>query len=288
MSMHRFGGRWTESKLSALREYLVSYTQALKHKPFTLHYFDAFAGSGTFVATKDSESKERRGSAQIALEVGGFHRYTFIEMSAKRCRSLQAFIDGYRIQGARVLEGDANEHLVRLCRETDWKSSRAVLFLDPYGMQVEWATLEAVARTGAIDVWYLFPLSGVTRQLAKAEHKLDDDKRRSLTRVFGTSGWMQAFYDQSPVPDLFGDVTVERHADSHAIAGWVTERLRLLFPTVEGPLLLRKSKAGKPSSGPALFALYFLMASPSPKAAALAKRISAGVVAKLRRDGAIA
>lgn len=286
--MHRFGGRWTEAKLSALKEYLVRYTQALKNKPFTLHYVDAFAGSGTFVATTDSASQERRGSAQIALEVGGFHRYTFIEKSAKRCRSLRAFISRYEVPYACVLEGDANEHLVRLCRDANWKNSRAVLFLDPYGMQVEWSTLEAVARTGAIDVWYLFPLSGVTRQLAKAEHKLDDDKRRSLTRVLGTSDWMQAFYDQNPEPDLFGGVTVERHADSQAIASWVTGRLRQIFPTVEGPLLLRKSKAGKPGSGPALFALYFLMASPNPKAAALAKRISSGVVAKLRRDGAIA
>ena len=39
-----------------------------------------------------------------------------------------------------------------LCHK-DWSSHRAVLFLDPYGMQVEWTTIEAIARTGAIDLW---------------------------------------------------------------------------------------------------------------------------------------
>jgi hypothetical protein len=33
-----------------------------------------------------------------------------------------------------------------------------VLFLDPYGMQVDWTTIEAIARTKAIDLRVLFPL----------------------------------------------------------------------------------------------------------------------------------
>ena len=41
--------------------------------------------------------------------------------------------------------------------DKDWSLHRAVLFLDPYGMQVEWATIEAVAKTKAIDLWLLFP-----------------------------------------------------------------------------------------------------------------------------------
>ena len=38
------------------------------------------------------------------------------------------------------------------------------MFLDPYGMEVEWKTLQAVAATRAIDVWFLFPLAGLYRQ----------------------------------------------------------------------------------------------------------------------------
>ncbi|MEW6074198.1 MAG: hypothetical protein AB1726_16580 [Planctomycetota bacterium] len=49
------------------------------------------------------------------------------------------------------------------------EARRKVLFLDPYGMQVEWVTIEAVAQTKAIDLWVLFPLGvGVNRLLTKS------------------------------------------------------------------------------------------------------------------------
>jgi len=51
-----------------------------------------------------------------------------------------------------ILNEDANAAVQRTCRDTDWRSNRAVLFLDPYGMQVSWETLVAVAATKAIDV----------------------------------------------------------------------------------------------------------------------------------------
>lgn len=283
--MQRFGGRWTEAKLAALQEYLTSFTIAMKRQPFKLHYIDAFAGSGTFVATTDTRNEVRKGSAQIALATTGFDQYVFIEKGAKRCEALRNMVSTYKGR-AWVFEGDANTHLGHLCESIDWRGSRAVLFLDPYGMQVAWETLRRVAETGAIDVWYLFPLNGVTRQLALNEGRLDEDKRRSLDRVLGTNEWRDAFYSQTPV-DLFGDSKVERHADSNAIAAWVTRRLKEVFPIVEGPVLLRKNRAGMPGSGPPLFALYLLVSNPSPKAKGLASKIAKGVFAKLSRDGAI-
>lgn len=283
--MHRFGGRWTETKLSALSEYLKSYTTALKQKGFTLLYLDAFAGSGTFVKTGDGHSEVQSGSAQIALDVPGFHQYVFIEKDPRRCYDLRQLAN--RRTDVLVLEGDANQKLVELCDSVDWKCSRAVLFLDPYGLQVEWSTLKAVAHTQAIDVWYLFPLFGVVRQLARRESGVDADKRRSLDRVLGTDEWQQAFYEEPRTADMFGRQGRERHADTQGILDWLTGRLQPLFPSVRGPVTLRLSKKRNPASGPALFALYFLVSSPNEKARALACRIADGVFAKLRKDGAI-
>jgi three-Cys-motif partner protein len=66
-----------------------------------------------------------------------------------------------------IRPGDANVEIQELCKK-DWSSHRAVLFLDPYGMQVEWKTIEAIAATKAIDLWLLFPLGiGVNRLLTK-------------------------------------------------------------------------------------------------------------------------
>lgn len=51
-----------------------------------------------------------------------------------------------------------------------WRSfrRRAVVFLDPFGMQVEWRTIERIGQTKAIDLWILFPLGvAVNRFLTK-------------------------------------------------------------------------------------------------------------------------
>ncbi len=37
--------------------------------------------------------------------------------------------------------------LQAFCAKRNWKKCRAVVFLDPFGNQVEWKTIEAIART---------------------------------------------------------------------------------------------------------------------------------------------
>lgn len=59
--------------------------------------------------------------------------------------------------------------------QKNWKSHRALVFLDPYGMQVEWKTIKSIAVTQAIDLWILFPLGTVNRLL-----KNDGEIRSSL------------------------------------------------------------------------------------------------------------
>jgi three-Cys-motif partner protein len=176
----RFGGDWTTAKLEVLAGYLQSYTSALKDKPSPEHpfrkgYIDAFAGTGYRDAHGENDPSlslllpdlaEREpkdlldGSARLALKAEPrFDKYIFIDRSPKRC----ALADDIEIR-----QGDANEEIQRLCK-ANWTSHRAVLFLDPYGMQIEWPTIEAVAGTKAIDLWLLFPLGiGVNRLLKKS------------------------------------------------------------------------------------------------------------------------
>ncbi len=283
---HRFGGAWTELKLQALSEYLVAYTTALKHQPFELHYVDGFAGTGSYV--KRAGDGERAGSVRIALNVPGFHRYHFIELNSRRCsmlRELQAAHPGKSIE---VVEDDANAHIQRLCRSTNWRRARAVLFLDPYGLQVSWSTLEEIARTGAIDCWFLFPLSGVTRQVTWRDDRQDDDKKRSLDRVLGTTEWREAFYGGAHQNELFGGPGYKgRDVSSDGILKWVSGRLATIFPLVVGPHVLRRGHNGKLDAGPALFALYFLCASKNSKAHDVARRMANGVLTKLRREASI-
>ena len=57
------------------------------------------------------------------------------------------------------------------------------LFLDPYGMQVEWETIRSIASTQAIDLWVLFPLGmGMSRVLVKSGQIPDSWRQRVKSR----------------------------------------------------------------------------------------------------------
>src|SRR5258707_11201188 len=79
-----------------------------------------------------------------------------------------------------VVEEDANLSIQKELKDSEWKSARAVLFLDPYGMEVDWETLVAIAATKAIDVWFLFSLSGLYRQATRRSGNITRDKRAAI------------------------------------------------------------------------------------------------------------
>ncbi len=80
-----------------------------------------------------------------------------------------------------------------------------MLFLDPYGMQVEWETIQAVANTKAIDMWLLFPLwMAVTRLLTKSGD-IPSPWRACLDKLLGTTSWYDEFYRVERRKDLFGE-----------------------------------------------------------------------------------
>jgi len=174
VSGQHWGGDWTQVKLAALREYLKMYATALRNQSFGRIYIDAFAGTGyrsqptkldegTSLFEEFKETDQfAKGSARIALEIDPpFTRYVFIEKDTRKFTELKRMIETdfpNKIAEIDFRNDDANAAIPELCRSTEyWRRNRAVLFLDPYGMQVDWTTLAAVAQTRAIDTWYLFP-----------------------------------------------------------------------------------------------------------------------------------
>lgn len=223
-------------------------------------YVDAFAGTGYRSRRRRSHASQPipelaepeteaflKGSARIALEVEPpFKRYLFIEQDPEYAKELEQLKADFPAKATRIqIEvADANSYLMRWCAGTDWRFSRAVVFLDPYGMQVEWSLIEAIAKTRAIDLWVLFPLGvAVNRLLTRAEPP-PDEWAQALTRTLGTDGWRSAFYPQQKVLTLFGEQDVHsKQADFDKVGKFFVERLKAVFTAVaENPLLLFNSK----------------------------------------------
>lgn len=282
---HRFGGDWTQSKLEVLAEYLKSYVTVLKKQSFKTVYIDAFAGTGYRTLRHEGEPRNLDfpdlaeeapqalldGSARIALKTQPrFSSYIFIERSRERCEHLNELKDEFPEIASDILvrQGDANEEIRSICTNTDWSSHRAVLFLDPYGTQVEWSTIEAIARTQAIDLWILFPLGiGVNRLLTRSGD-IPQSWRRRLDLLLGTIDWYDAFYKIEPAPTLFDyEATKIRKASIDVIGRYFNDRLRSIFKEVApNPMVLSNS------SNCPLYLLCF--AAGNPKGASIAVRIA--------------
>jgi three-Cys-motif partner protein len=250
---HPFGGNWTTAKLDVVAEYLAGYTTALKNTPFRKGYIDAFAGTGYRDAKPDSVAgslsqsllfpdlakKEPQalleGSAVRPLKTEPrFDSYVFIEQSPARCKQLEELRSQFPhlANTIQIREGEANLEIRTLC-SNNWSSHRAVLFLDPYGMQVEWKTIDAIAKTKAIDLWVLFPLGiGVNRLLTKSGG-IPPSWRRRLDLLLGTEDWYEEFYRVESTPTLFAkpeDQVVKATIDT--IGQYFIRRLKTVFAGV--------------------------------------------------------
>jgi len=146
------------------------------------------------------------GSAKLALQTQpSFDKYIFIERNASRCLQLESLRDESPSL-AKLIDircGDANVQIREIC-STNWKSHRAVLFLDSHGMQVEWKTIEAIAATKGIDLWLLFPLGMGVNRLLKKSGDIPIAWRRRLDELLGTNAWYDEFYRVERTPALFG------------------------------------------------------------------------------------
>jgi three-Cys-motif partner protein len=290
-SLQKFGdSTWTQDKLERVRKYLVAYSKILSKRNFPYAYIDGFAGTGYHELEREENEPQPLlpeleepavtqyldGSARIALKVEPrFNKYIFIEKSGLKAKELAKLREEFPDRAADILikKEDANTCLQKLCLDYSWKNHRAVLFIDPFGMQLSWETLAAIGQTQAIDTWILFPVSAVNR-LLKKDSDIRPSWRRRLDTMFGDSGWFDAFFPEDK-PGLFGNELAIRRkiAGMDMIGKYFNERLRTVFADVApNPYTLCNSK------GVPLFLLCFAVANPNPKAVKLSLKIAQDIL----------
>jgi len=276
--MHKFGGQHTDEKLDKLQAYLGAYSTALKHQNFRLIFFDAFAGTGDIKIGDDAPLLQSvdeyqpfiHGSARRALKLStAFDQYVFVEKSRNKIKELTQLKDEFPELANRITinQGDANTELQTFCAQTDWSASRAVVFLDPYGNQVVWETLVAIAETKAIDLWYLFPAGlGVYRQISSRKG-VHETHVASLDKMLGTTEWQDVFIQTRPIEDLFGTrESQQRAATVESVTQFMADRMKTVF---KGGVLDEWLPLG--SRRIHMYSLMFAWANPSERAALAGK-----------------
>lgn len=297
-SNERWGGEWTEQKISTLRSYLQTFQTALKNTSFHRIYIDALAGDGTWrpndsdtnmpeqerllgfeIFEREASEIIREGSALAALSIEpSFDRYIFNDLSKKKTNSLRqrAAEKGISPRAIETRALDANSFIDEMCRIISPRQQRGVVLLDPWGMQVTWRTVQSIANTQCMDMWYLFPTQAVLRLLTRSGERPVSWSEK-LDHCLGSSKWREEFY--RPVrraPDLFNYMEseeVQRQASFDSVEDFVVQRLKETF---KGSVLEEPLRLG-PKNRPH-FSFCFASGNPHQKAKKLTNRLARAVV----------
>ncbi len=245
-----WGGTWTSQKIEIFLKYLKAYLDIMRQNSyFELIYFDGFAGSG------EIKTNQKYGliMESIALKVATFnHRHSFniyylVDKNRQKIDILSRKIKDNPVSATRKVyciaeeAGEKLKSLVLYMQEKP-KERRALVLIDPYGMQVNWDDIAQCKDLG-IDIWVLVPTGmGINRMLVK-DGNIDEIWLHKLSQFLGiTENEIIAyFYKQKTESTLFGEDTKilkESNATEKAAELYV-ERLKTVWKVVSKPFPMK-------------------------------------------------
>lgn len=283
-----WGGKWTEKKLEAFSKYVFSYLTIMKQHPYwKTIYFDGFAGSGSrkkekselFIQLKLTEEDETvyKSSAERVLSIKDdlrFDYYYFIDTKKSSIQKLEAKLKSLEISKGKSLafrNGDANKWLRELSRTLKTKKYSALVFLDPFGMQIEWESIVSLKGSRS-DIWILIPTGVIVNRLLDKKGELKFLNK--LQSFFGLNEEQirNEFYETRIEETLFGEAGISRKVlqPIEKISYLYLKRLNTIWDfTINKPLRLDNNHG--------LPIFHFAFASNNQNAVKIANQIIKGV-----------
>lgn len=248
--MNQFGGNWTELKIQMVVDYAKAYLTIMNKYPrFKTLYFDGFAGSGDIYKDDKVDVEAVKGTAIRILEIDNpkpFDLYYFVEKDEENKLLLEeAIADHFLHKKPHIVCEDCNVKLNSMAGFLKNNPSYRVLaFIDPYGMALNWESIEVLKGCG-IDMWILVPTGIGVNRLLKRSGDISDSWLKKLEKFLGMSRdeILPFFYSEKRTLTLFGEETIVSK-ENHAIekAGILyRKRLNDVFEYVSAPFPLRNS-----------------------------------------------
>lgn len=187
----RKGHIWTASKLDFLEAYLPAFQKACKRfwtadDDANTYYVDGFAGPGK----NDIGGQVRNGSPLVALDITPpFHHFFFVEKKPALFQQLSQEIADpkYAHLQPRIFarKGDFNQEVDGILRRIN-PQLPAFYFLDPEGLELEWATVEKIGKRGKADLFILISGGGVIRAIGEG---LTEAHYDTVSKFYGHEEW---------------------------------------------------------------------------------------------------
>lgn len=274
--MNKFGGNWTEQKIKIVVDYAKAYLTIMNKYPhFKTLYFDGFAGSGDIFKSDKTDINTIKGTALRILEINHprtFDKYYFVEKDEKNKSELEIIISKEfpdKKNKCSIINEDCNVKLISMSNFLKInKNYRVLAFIDPYGMSVNWSSIEILKGLG-IDLWILVPTGMGVNRLLKKDYKISDSWLNKLETFLGMPQIeiLEYFYKQKSTLTLFGqEDLMEKEKDAIEKAGKLyRKRLNEVFDYVSEPFKMKNS------TGTIMY--HFMMASNNKAAQKIANDI---------------
>ncbi len=249
-------GRWSEEKLDLLAQYIKAYSKIMNSQKETwlrsYYYVDAFAGS-VRPRAKEDERRYIDGSPLRALQVEPqFDAYWFIDISQQRIERMERLRERFSDRQIEIRRGDCNRVLCQeFISQVQYASrKRAFVFLDPYGLQVNWETIRELASTRTCDIFVNFSVMGVTRLLPRDNYP-GLEVEEQLSQFMGGTDWISQIYRPREQLSFLPDPALSRETlKAEWLADLYRQKMYSLFQYVSRPILMRNS------TNSALYALF--------------------------------
>ena len=276
ITMNKFGGKWTAQKIEIVVDYAKAYLTIMnKYPQFKRLYFDGFAGSGDIYKNNKTDLEIIKGTAVRILEINipcSFDMYYFVEKDEKNKNELEMIIQErfpLKKEKCYVVSGDCNDKLISMSNFLKLnRNYRVLAFIDPYGMSVNWSSIEVLKNLG-IDLWILVATGMGVNRLLKNDFNISEAWLSKLEKFLGIERHiiLNHFYKQRSDLTLFGEETMmQKEKDAIIKAGELyRQRLFEVFDYVSEAFLMKNS------TGTVMY--HFMMASNNKAAQKIANDI---------------
>jgi three-Cys-motif partner protein len=266
-------GYWSEVKLSILEKYARPYNQILTSNHLRPIYIDGFAGAGHHKAK--GSGRVILGSPKRALSVRPpFEILHFVDIDGARVEELKRISSSY--SNVYVHQGDCNDVLInRIFPQVRYEDrQRALCILDPYGLHLNWETIQAAGKSKVIEIFLNFPVMDMNMNvLWHRSERVSGNQRDRMTKYWGDSSWESAAYPTTA--GLFEEM--QEKATNAEVAEAFRRRLEVAggFKYVPKPVPMRNTK------GATIYYLFFAAQQPT------ASKIVEEIFAKYERYGEV-
>ena len=265
-----WGGQWTEEKLEAFEKYVNAYLTIMNSyretNKWKLIYFDGFAGSGS----RNEKKKEKdsallqdffkdsilqkeelnlyKGAAERVLSIPqrGFDYYYFVDKDPESSLKLHELLSRFENEKTIVYRNsDANKQIEMLAgaMQKD-KTFASLVLLDPFGMQVDWNSIEMLKGTRT-DLWILIPTGVIVNRLLDRKGELTHIDKLKIFFGKDEDFLRGYFYTKSQEQTFFGEIEKVRKVEKpiQKIAELYVQQLKDIFKYVTPePLVLYNSR----------------------------------------------